>query len=484
MKLAALEQLPYTSNSAQLFDRLVDLDWPVFLDSGSHLQHSSHARFDILAANPYQKLITRGDCTSLLSAKDSSIHQTEPLALLRSLLAQEQADIEVQTSAHLPPEAEKQHIEELPADLPFIGGAIGFFSYDLGRQFEKLPQLAENCDQLPDMMIGLYDWAVIVDHQNEKTWLLRQGRAPLAAADWEAIRQRLLVPASEQPSTETALHTTAPFQASISMARYSEALAHIQAFIRAGDCYQVNYTQRFSAPIDGNAWLAYKLLRQHQGTPFGAFLRFADVEVLSFSPERFLHLAGDIVTTEPIKGTRPRASDATEDQALREALATSLKDRAENLMIVDLLRNDLGRVCVPGSIKVPELFRLDSFPSVHHLISRVTGQLRPDQDALSLLQACFPGGSITGAPKIRAMEIIEALEPCRRGLYCGAIGYISFDGRMDSNIAIRTLVCQQGEAGRYAHYAVGGGITADSDSTIEYQESLDKARVFRDFFAH
>ena len=458
--MLSLEPIPYASDSAPLFGRLTDLDWPVFLDSGVASGNASHARFDILSAAPYVRMLVQQGVTTVLHAKDQQALRENPLDVLRDALG---------------PRA------DAVADLPFVGGAIGFFSYDLGRTFERLPTIARDDRQVPDMIIGLYDWAVVIDHHKQESWLVRQGRDRLSASEWGRIRNRVL--GNTSGKTELApLKTLAPFQSNMDFSAYAQALTSIQALIRAGDCYQVNFTQRFSAPVAGDAWHAYQLLRQQHGTPFGAFMRFDQLEILSLSPERFLQLHGAQVTTEPIKGTRPRALDPWQDQQEKDALVSSLKDRAENLMIVDLLRNDLGRVCVPGSIQVPELFRLDSFSAVHHLTSRITGQLRSDKDALDLLQACFPGGSVTGAPKIRAMEIIESLEPCRRGLYCGAIGYIGFDGRMDTNIAIRTLVCQQHDGSSWAYYGVGGGITSDSDCAEEYQESLDKARVFRSFF--
>ena len=226
-------------------------------------------------------------------------------------------------------------------------------------------------------------------------------------------------------------------------------------------------------------WRGYRAIRAQNPSPFGAYLEYDDFGVLSFSPERFLRLTGNRVVTSPVKGTRPRGASAEEDERLMKELANSAKDRAENLMIVDLLRNDLGRVCRPGSIAVSRLFDVERFASVHHLVSSGTGELRRDDDALSLLRACFPGGSITGAPKIRAMEIIEELEPQRRGVYCGAIGYIGFNGDMDTNIAIRTLVTK----GSRAWFWAGGGIVADSEVDAEYKECLDKAGFLLDYFS-
>jgi para-aminobenzoate synthetase component 1 len=260
-------------------------------------------------------------------------------------------------------------------------------------------------------------------------------------------------------------------RSNLAHADYARAFERVQAYIRAGDCYQVNLAQRFAAPAEGDPWTSYCRLRQLNPAPFSAYLQTPFGQVLSSSPERFLALRDRRVETRPIKGTRPRSPDPQADAELQRALAESPKDRAENLMIVDLLRNDLGRVCRPGSIEVPTLFAIETYASVHHLVSTVRGALRAGEDAASLLRACFPGGSITGAPKIRAMEIIEELEPHRRGVYCGAIGYLGFDGAMDTNIAIRTLVNSAGQV----RFWSGGGLVHDSDLEQEYRETFDKA---------
>jgi para-aminobenzoate synthetase component 1 len=257
----------------------------------------------------------------------------------------------------------------------------------------------------------------------------------------------------------------------LTRAAYAEAFARVKEHIRRGDCYQVNLAQRFAARAQGDAWHAYLKLREINPAPFAAYLDLPDGKIVCSSPERFLKVTGGHVETKPIKGTRPRSTDPMRDRALAEELRTSVKDRAENVMIVDLLRNDLGKVCAPGTVRASKLFDVESFASVHQLVSTVEGRLAPDKHALDLLGACFPGGSITGAPKVAAMKIIEELEPHRRSIYCGAIGYVGYDGNMDLNIAIRTLV-QQGD---YVYTWAGGGVVADSNVDAEYQESLDKA---------
>jgi para-aminobenzoate synthetase component 1 len=273
-------------------------------------------------------------------------------------------------------------------------------------------------------------------------------------------------------------------KSNLDRAAYAAAFERIQHYIREGDCYQVNLAQRFAAHAEGDAWQAYRRLRAINPAPFSAYLSFPFGQILSASPERFLRLRNGQVETRPIKGTRPRNASPASDRALAEELRQSTKDRAENLMIVDLLRNDLGKSCEPGSIRVPALFAVESFATVHHLVSTIEGRLAPGMDALDLLRGCFPGGSITGAPKLRAMQIIEELEPNRRGVYCGSIGYIGYDGAMDTNIAIRTLVYSEG----CLRFWAGGGIVSDSDLDAEYQETFDKAaamlRLMEEFSHH
>ncbi len=356
-----------------------------------------------------------------------------------------------------------------PSDLPFSGGAMGYFAYDLGRRIERLPNLASADVAMPEMAVGIYDWAVVTDHHDKRAWLVGAGRDPRTFDEWESLRQRIETPEAAPSPVSFRVHHR--FTCNFDWESYSRAFQKIKHYIREGDCYQVNLAQRFTADAEGEVWGAYRQLQQLNPAPFSSFFNLPDGTVLSSSPERFLQVRNGVVETKPIKGTRPRSTSHLRDEALAEELRRSVKDRAENLMIVDLLRNDLGKTCTIGSVKIPKLFEIESFSTVHHLVSTVTGQLAPGKHALDLLAGCFPGGSITGAPKLRAMEIIEELEPHRRSLYCGAIGYAGFDGSMDTNIAIRTLiVC----AGRI-HCWAGGGIVVDSDLESEYQECLIKA---------
>jgi para-aminobenzoate synthetase component 1 len=355
------------------------------------------------------------------------------------------------------------------ADLPpFQGGAAGFFGYDLAYGIEKIPPVTSG--GAPDMAIGLYDQVIAFDHHLNKGWLVIRAESEAIASEKYAQFLRLI--------QKQVVPTYSPFQpeweASFTRSEYEQAVARVIEYICAGDIFQANLSQRFSAQLPPNfdSFAHYLALRRMNAAPFAAYMNFGATKIASASPERFLSVDDNgHVETKPIKGTRPRGASAREDEKLRRELAASVKDRAENIMIVDLLRNDLSKVCQDFSVEVPALCALESFATVHHLVSTVTGSLRSGQTAVDLLRACFPGGSITGAPKVRAMEIIAELEGAARGPYCGAMGYIGFDGVMDANICIRTLVYE----GDKVSFNVGGGITADSDPAGEYQETIDKA---------
>jgi para-aminobenzoate synthetase component 1 len=362
------------------------------------------------------------------------------------------------------------------APVPFCGGAIGFFSYELGGLLEKLP--VPKTTPLPlDMMVGLYDVIAAFDHKARKAWVIASGFPEIGAARQQRAEERAAwltnaLGTRDEPYPE---YAPALWRAESRRSQHESRVAAAIAAIEAGEIYQANITQRFHTPLPPGAaaFALYRKLRQRSPAPFAAFLNGGNgLALLSASPERFLKCDADgRVETRPIKGTRPRGKTPAEDAANARALQDSAKDVAENLMIVDLMRNDLSRVCAPGSVQAPVLCGLESFAAVHHLVSVVTGQLREGACAVDLLKACFPGGSITGAPKIRAMEIIHQLEPSARGPYCGAIAWLGFDGAMDSSIVIRTLVLNGGEAAAQA----GGGIVADSQPAEEYEESLGKA---------
>ena len=448
-----LIEIEYWIDTARRLHRLSGRPWFVFLDSCR--AGGASGRYDIAAWDPDVTLTTRGARTRIVESGCVRDSATDPFALVATALGHE-----------------PQH-----PTLPFCGGAIGLFGYDLARRIERLPTLARSDIDFPDMAVGIYDRCLIVDHEAQRAWYLHRAQA---AEIVQADLARLEIPRTlTPPPVSTDFVVTSAVHPEIAFDQYAAAFARIKHYIRDGDCYQVNYAQRFSADASGDPWDAYQRLRLLNSAPYAGFLRLPDGAMLSSSPERFLELRGQRVESKPIKGTRRRAAEPDIDRALAVELAASVKDRAENVMIVDLLRNDIGKSCTTGSVSVPRLFEIESFARVHHLVSTVRGELRAGLGALDVLRGCFPGGSITGAPKLRAMEIIEELEPARRGVYCGALGYVSYDGQMDTNIAIRTLL----HVGDRLYCWAGGGIVMDSVLEDEYQESLDKAAAMLSVFA-
>ncbi|MDP1657991.1 MAG: aminodeoxychorismate synthase component I [Methylotenera sp.] len=447
-------ELNYHPNSSRLFEQVAHQPWATFLDSGR--PESEYGRYDIIVAAPFITICTTGKGAKTQSEITQngqvSVSLEDPFAILNNLLA---------------PYKAAQNA------LPFCGGAVGYFAYDLARQVEHLPDIALENHAIPHMMVGIYDWAVVVDHREKTACLVSHGFQQSTHKDWASLCAMFDTPINAHDSR---FELTSSILSNMSFSQYTKAFNAIKRYITEGDCYQVNLAQRFSAKVRGNSWVAYNKLREVSPAPFMAYMNFGSLQVLSGSPERFLQIVGNHVETRPIKGTRPRSDDVAKDKQFADDLQTSLKDRAENLMIVDLLRNDISKNCEIGSVKADKLFLLQSFANVHHLVSIVTGVLQKGKTAIHLLRGCFPGGSITGAPKLRAMQIIEELEPHRRGVYCGAIGYIGFDGNMDTNIAIRTavFVAENGDEGEISFYS-GGGIVADSVLEKEYAETLDKA---------
>ncbi|WP_322362162.1 aminodeoxychorismate synthase component I [Pseudomonas sp. Teo4] len=439
MPTCTLHPLPYQPDPAAYFARMRKAPGAILLDSAR--PGAERGRFDLLSAWPMQHLQAQPDETGRAF-----------LQRLRDGLAQ-------LGRAELPEGVE----------LPFAGGLIGYLSYDFGRRLEHLPSQAIDDLDLPDAQLGLYAWALVTDH------LLGTSQLVLHPS-LDSTEQARLISLFEAPEgvEHPEFQLLAPMTGDLTPAQYKVAFDQVQQYIQAGDCYQINLTQRFRAPCQGDPWRAYQALRKACPTPFSGFQQLADGSaLLSFSPERFIRVSQGLVETRPIKGTRPRSADPTEDLRNAEELRHSPKDRSENLMIVDLLRNDLGRTCQIGSVKVPELFSLESYPNVHHLVSSITGRLANDKDALDLIGDSFPGGSITGAPKIRAMQIIDELEPTRRALYCGSLLYVDVRGEMDSSIAIRSLLIKDGQASCWG----GGAVVADSNWQAEYEESIAKVRV-------
>ena len=465
--------LPYLARNQkrQALSVLLSKPWAMLLDSGGH--NIDYNRFDIFCCWPtatlsfIQNTQQDGAKASPLNLKFTDLWQassrpanlkSEPLECMRQLLQHYQPD------------------DRSSKALPFNGGWMGYISYDYARQLEELPEIATDDINLPQVQMGLYQWALITDHQENTTVAYNFG---LAAEDWlilsSLLRQGIQLPSSlrDQQNSELTEHQFSlgsQWQSNMTQTDYEQAFERISDYIQAGDCYQINLAQRFSASYSGNVFQAYQRLADANQAPFSAFLNFDDHQILSLSPERFIESHNKKVKTQPIKGTRPRSQNSEKDKALAAELLSSPKDKAENLMIVDLLRNDLSRTAAKQSVKVIELFGHYRFESVHHLISTIESQLGEEFDNFDLLATTLPGGSITGAPKVRAMEIIEELEPVRRNLYCGVIGYLDFNGNMDTNICIRTLIAKNNKLYCWA----GGGLVADSEVEKEYQETFDK----------
>ncbi len=425
----------------------VDCPGLVFLDSA--LRHESLGRYSFIAADPVHRLVTRGETTTI----DDVAFAGSPFEAIAHLLA-------------------RYPIEQVPDLPPFQTGLAGQFGYGLRHHVEALPPHARSDHGFPDLELGWYDVVVAVDHRENRAFVFATGENAAARTAWALAR---LDGQTHFGLPDWEIEPTPDLSAD----QYRRAVRRTIDYIEAGDIYQANITQRFQADLPqgfdrpGMRLALYDELRRQNPATFAAFVDFGATALLSSSPERFLKVEGGVIETRPIKGTRPRGTNPAQDAALGRELLASEKDRAENLMIVDLLRNDVGRVAKLGSVQVPVLIGLESYATVHHLVSVVTAALDDSETAVDLLQAAFPGGSVTGAPKIRAMEIIAELEPTARGPYCGAIGYLSAGGAMDTNIVIRTLLID----GERISFQVGGGIVADSDPQAEWQESLTKAKA-------
>jgi para-aminobenzoate synthetase component 1 len=455
--------------------RLAALPHLLFLDSAGG--PSDLARYSFVTAAPFSWLRGRGCRVEL----DGVARDGDPFFILAEHLA-------------------RWPMQTLPGLPPFQGGAAGLFGYDLCHHLERLPRPRLDEFQTPDLAVGLYDWVIAFDHAADRAWiistglphtdpLLRRRRARdrlLAVRRWLSRLDSAIPPVADAsgsvgavanasgsvtPVLRHPLPGLAGLASNFTRQGFLSAIRRAIEYVHAGDCFQVNISQRLLHPATLPPLELYARLRQRNPAPFAGYLDVGDFVIASASPERFVLVQDGQVETRPIKGTRPRGATQEEDRARAAELLDSTKDRAENVMIVDLLRNDLGRVCAYGSVRVQAVCRLESYRTVHHLVSEVRGTLRPGLGPVDLLRAAFPGGSVTGAPKVRAMEIIAELEPTARGPYCGSLGWIGFDGGMDTSILIRTFTIGKG----WVQFPVGGGIVADSDPQAEYAETLHKA---------
>ncbi len=434
--------------ACELFEAFRGEDHPFFLDGGC--DPARLGRYSIIGSRPDLVLRSRGLAVEVESDGSVAYYTCDPLKKLDEILS----------SARL----------DYSGPLPFAGGAVGYLGYGLSRFTAGVETRADDTGA-PDMEVGFYRSAAVFDNLEGRVWLVSSGADDdECAAGLKRLRESFN--RAPQALLEAPPHPSG-YDSSFTKAGYLAAVGRVKDYIRSGDTYQVNISQRFSVEAVSEPWQLYKRLRTMNPAPFSAYLGFGETAVLSSSPERFLEVSGRRIETRPIKGTRPRGKDDAADLRLALELRSSAKDGAEHVMIVDLERNDLGRVSEWGSVRVPEFEALESYATVHHLVSTVEGRLRDGVSLVDSVRACFPGGSITGAPKVRSMEIIDELEPVARGLYTGSVGYLGFNGRMDLNIAIRTMVCRGGGV----FFSVGGGIVADSEGESEYEETLDKGRA-------
>jgi para-aminobenzoate synthetase component 1 len=452
---AFVRELPGAPDPVDACARFLDRPYPILLESA--LRSERLGRYSFLSADPW--LVLKGKGTAV-----------DPFLELEEQLARFPAD-------------------PIPGLPPFQGGAAGYLGYDLCHHLERLPSPRFDDLALPDVCLGLYDWTLAFDHVQGRAWLVstglpEQGQAREERARWRAdeVLARLRSAPAPPPVRAGGRPGGTPTHAVPELAggvlstftreAFVDAVSRAREYVLAGDVFQVNLSQRLEADLRDDPFALYGRLRERNAAPFAAYFDCGEAAVVSASPERFLSLQGRAVETRPIKGTTTRGQNPRHDGALGDLLFESAKDRAENVMIVDLLRNDLSKVCEDGSVEVPELCRVERYATVQHLVSTVTGRLRREHGVVDLLRAAWPGGSITGAPKVRAMEIIAELEPTRRGVYTGSLGYLSFSGAMDTSIAIRTFVVTRGRA----FFQAGAGIVADSDPEGEYRETLHKAQ--------
>lgn len=450
-------------NAEDVFAHVAQDNGAILLDSSQLMPGCG--RYSYVVADPFLTILSKNGLVSLNHEKING----NPWEILKTQLKK----FSLQTHIGLP---------------PFQGGIAGFFAYDLYQHLEEIHSAQLDDMQFPDMAVGFYDVVMAFDHELKKAWIFSSGlpcvneeeRKRRAVEKLNSVVSRIngghasLCP----PCVEWVKRSVPTIESNFTPAQYCSAVQKVKDYILAGDIFEANISQRFQAKLPENVtgFELYSALRKRNSAPFSAYLSFDNTVIASASPERFLKLTNGQVETRPIKGTRPRGKSSEEDQQFAQDLMTSEKDHAENVMIVDLLRNDLSRVCEPHSVKVPQLCGLESYATVHHLVSVVTGKLRAQFDAVDLLCATFPGGSITGAPKIRSMEIIAEIEPTKRGPYCGSIGYIGFDGNMDTSIVIRTYAIKN----NIVNFQAGGAVTMDSDPLTEYEETLTKAKALRE----
>ena len=457
-----VEEIFTPLTASEVFELIKDDTYSFFLDSG--MDPRKLGRYSFVGSKPFLVMSSRGTEITLVRGDQREVQHGNPFDTLGKLL-------------------ETYKLDRCRTSVPFLGGAVGYLSYDLCHFIERLPSTAIDDLQFPESYFAFYDAILAFDHLEGRVYLVATG-FPELEEDQRLRRARMrledmkdwlcsALTAQELRFEPTEESGDILLKSNFTPEEYVKTADRVRQYIAAGDVFQVNLSQRFEASLAMSPYELFRQLRKANPAPFASYLNFDAVTIVSASPERFLRVQGEVVETRPVKGTRPRGRDPVEDESLAQELLHSIKDRAENIMIVDLERNDLGRVCRYGTVKVTELAILETFPTVFHLTSTIVGRLCQGKSNIDLLKATFPGGSITGAPKVRAMEIIDELEPTKRSVYTGSIGYLSFTGDLDINIVIRTLLIKEGKA----YFQVGGGIVYDSDPEAEYAETLDKAKA-------
>ncbi len=441
-----IEQLDFNIPSFEYFEIIKNNDWAVYLNSNNNKYKDQ--RYDILSSNPIDKIILNHSRNS-----HSDINKDNIFNLIEKSI--------------------KKHQCEQDDEIPFCGGAIGFISYDFGNKIHNIQNKNNKDFEFPLVAFGIYDWCITYDYFKKECYVLYHKKNDIVD---EIINYKKQYQGNKEQKT---FKSTTSCESNMNYDLYKSKISKISDYIKKGDCYQVNLSQRFSLGYEGDEYSIYKKLNKSFASPYSVYMNYPFGNILSFSPERFLSIKNNIVETKPIKGTRPRSDDNDIDKKNIDELRLSEKDKAENLMIVDLLRNDLGMNCKNGTINVEKLFEIETFANVHHLVSTITGVIDEKSNIYKLIKDAFPGGSITGAPKLRSMEIIEELEPDNRSIYCGSIGYIGFDQKTDLNISIRSMLAVDNKL----YFWGGGGIVNDSDIRSEYNESIAKVKPLLDTFS-
>lgn len=441
-----IKEINTNYNSFELFSIFKDEEYVFFLDSG--MEYNGMGRYSFIGTTPFLTLSAKHEKIKIKKNCTETIITGNSFDVLKQLLS--------------------EYKIKNDTDFPFIGGAVGYLGYELYHQIEEINSKTIDDVNIPDMFFGFYDTVIIIDNLENKKYIssIFNEKNKLLNIENKIINYK-------HSKEKTTHKNEVEFLSNFSKLNYIKAIEKIKEYIKNGDVYQVNMTQRFECKLNKTPFELYEKLRTINPAPFAAYFDIKEAQIVSSSPERFIKIKDRRIETRPIKGTMPRGKNPKEDNNNRLKLINSEKDHAELLMIVDLERNDLGKVSKTGTVKVPELFKLEEYATVFHLVSTITGEMKENISVVDVLKSTFPGGSITGAPKIRAIEIIDELEPTTRNIYTGSIGYIGFDESSDFNIAIRTILCKKDKA----YFQVGGGITWDSNSESEYQESLDKGKA-------